>query len=28
MALEFDCTHMAFIADPKAIRTVSRLIVG
>lgn len=26
MALEFDCTHMAFIADPKAIRTISRLI--
>ncbi|AUW57230.1 alpha/beta hydrolase [Sphingobium sp. SCG-1] len=28
MALEFDCTHMAFIADPKAIRTIARLIVG
>lgn len=27
LALEFDCTHMAFIADPKAIRTVARLIV-
>lgn len=27
MALEFDCTHMAFIADPKAIRTIARLIV-
>ena len=28
LALEFDCTHMAFIADPKAIRTIARLIVG
>lgn len=27
LALEFDCTHMAFVADPKAIRTVARLIV-
>lgn len=28
LALEFDCTHMAFVADPKAIRTVARLILS
>ncbi len=28
MALEFDCTHMAFVADPGAIRKVARLIQG
>lgn len=27
-ALEFDCTHMAFVADPGAIRSVARLIAG
>ena len=27
VAMEFDCRHMAFVADPAAIRRVARLIV-
>ncbi len=27
-ATELDCSHMAFIADPNAIRTIARAIVG
>jgi pimeloyl-ACP methyl ester carboxylesterase len=27
-AMEFDCSHMAYVASPKAIRTVASLIAG